>query len=168
MKTFIIAFTALLAVGLTSCDVSDSSDTKAAKQTERLMGEAMAQAGVPNIKNFHERKLVKELYELRDQADLIMYAYLYNEHTGKIGDFLGRCKGYGIPAAVQYTNPERFALEPYKTTRNYNKLPQPEPNGLWTPTATSATWLYLINEKTGEAKPAYIEPLIMVFADKRH
>jgi hypothetical protein len=141
-------------------DVSDS-DHELSEKTEEIMSEINRQVGLPNINNFYEKKLLKMLYELRDDSELICYAYFFNEREGKIGDFIGKCIGYGLPYAVQFSNPEK---EVYRGgfRHGFGSMPQAEPNGLFMPDSLSATWLMLINEKTGKPQPVYIEPLIIV------
>jgi hypothetical protein len=160
----------IIAIGLfTSCDSQTglSSDNLQSKQTEQSLKEANSQIGMPAIVNFQERKLFKQILELRDSENLITYCYLMNEMNGKVGQFLGKGIGYGIPAATQFTNPERFGN--YKETPSTGNItiPQADPNGLFMPTATSATWYMLLDEK-GKPHPVYIEPLIIVSPIKLH
>jgi hypothetical protein len=136
---------------------SIDSDQELTNQTEKLMIEINKQLGLPNIDNFYEKKLLKMLYELRDDSELICYAYFFNEREGRIGDFIGKCIGYGLPYAVQYSSPEKDT-----GFSRPDKLPQAEPNGLFMPDSLSATWLMLINPETNEPQPVYIEPLIIV------
>lgn len=139
----------------------ETSDTKIADEMETLLEEANSQVGLPNIINFYEKKLLAMLYELRDKEDLICYAYFFNSFEGKIGDFIGKCIGFGLPYAVQFSNPEKEIYRGgYK--RGFGSMPQAEPNGLFMPDSLSATWLMLIDPKTEKAKPVYIEPLIIV------
>jgi hypothetical protein len=95
------------------------------------------------------------IFELCDKEDLITYAYIKSDYQGKLM-FIGKCIGYGIPFSAQYTNPERT------TNRTGITLPQADPNGLFMPTTSSATWLIMIDPKTNEPRPVYIEPEIVV------
>lgn len=142
-----------------SCDGKPTADDKMRRQTEMAMQEANRQVGMPAITNFQERKLAKMIFELRDQADLICYAYIVNKMTGKLV-FLGKSIGFGLPYSVQFTNPERIAYRNRGT--GVATLPQADPNGLFMPTGLSATWLMLINPKTKKPQPVYIEPEIVV------
>ena len=134
-----------------------TNDVLAAKQ-ENLMKEANAQVGMPAITRFTERKMMKMIFERRDQENLIMYAYIVPELTGK-PVFLGKCVGYGLPYATQYTNPENFTYLGNYT--GYN-LPQADPNGLFMPASAEGTWLMLINPATNEPEVIYCEPRILV------
>jgi hypothetical protein len=153
----------LLVVGCDDTSVQPDADTKMTRQTEQAMREANAQIGMPAIKNFQERKLAKMIFELRDQEDLICWAYLKNEYSGKLV-FLGKCVGFGLPYSVQYTNPERIAkwYSSHQGGGGGLTLPQPDPNGLFMPEGLSATWLMMIDPKGGKPRPVYVEPEIVV------
>ena len=99
------------------------------------------------------------VYELCDKENILCYAYLYNRNEGKVGQFLGKCIGYGIPYSLQFSNPEKVVHETYDS---FGTLPQSEPNGLFKPDGLSATWLMLVNPKTNEPHVVYVEPEIIV------
>ena len=143
---------------ITSCDqgVPDADRIQSEKQAASLR-EADAQIGMPAIKNFQERKLMKMILELRDQANLVCYAYVVPELTGK-PIFIGKCIGYGIPYATQFTNPEVMV---YRTS-GHQPMPQADPNGLFMPASAEGTWVMLINPETNEPSPTYIEPRIII------
>lgn len=134
------------------CD--QSSDSKMNQQQEQLSKEAVSQLGLPSIKNFTEKRFMKMILELRDQPNLINYAYLFAENSGQL-IFIGKCVGYGIPYATQYTNPQ---IETYKG----NTKPQADPNGLFSPASAEGTWLMLIDPQTNKPQVVYIEPKIIV------
>jgi hypothetical protein len=114
MKFLIIPIIASVFL-LSSCTGSTNSDSTLNQKQEQLMQESVAQVGMPNIINFQEKKLMKKIFELRDQENLITYTYIVAEQTGKLV-FLGKSIGYGLPYATQYTNPERVAA--------YNETPE--------------------------------------------
>ena len=154
---------------LISCNEGQvpSADIDVQIQQEQQMREANAQTGLPAIVNFQEKKMLKMLYELRDQENLICHAYLFNQMNGEIGQYLGKCIGYGLPASTQYSNPMKLVdgekmLERYADGNAIQPLPQAEPNGLFMPEGLSATWLMMIDPETNEPRPVYIEPLIIV------
>jgi len=157
----------------TGCDdvvkKTPSADTVAQEKTEMAMQEATRQVGMPNIINFQEKKVMKQIYELRDQENLICHAYLFNKITGKIGQYLGKCIGYGIPYSTQFSNPLKYFDDPNGTyDAGSLTMPQPEPNGLFMPEGLSATWLLLIDPISGEPRPVYVEPEIIVSPFKLH
>ena len=132
------------------------------RQTTLLMNEAMRQVGMPNIHNFWQRKLLKMIYEIADQSDIITYAYTFNKFTGKFR-YIGRSIGFGVPFSAQYTNPMQIVDDPYGSLDSGGRvIPQPDPNGIYMPTSSSATWIILIDEKTGKLNLVYMEPLLTV------
>lgn len=161
IKSIIIG--SLMIFSLSSCYEDTSSDGKLAEQTESLMAEANAQIGMPAIVNFQERKLMKMILELRDQENLICYAYIIDMNGNK--HFLGQCVGYGLPYSVQYTNPQKIK---HDNSSARIAVPQADPNGLFMPTGLSATWLMLIDPKTGDPHPIYVEPELLVSPFKLH
>ena len=155
----------ILVIGLVifGCEVTPTADDIQRKATARAMKEADAQIGMPAIVNFQERKLAKMIFELRDKEDLLTYAYIVS-WEGKL-IYLGRCIGFGLPYSVQYTNPERSE---YHTNGGTVTLPQADPNGLFMPEGLSATWLMMYDAKTGDTRPVYVEPPIIVSPFKLH
>ncbi len=154
-KIFTLIIIGMIMFMLLGC--KESADEKQAKQTANMMTEINNQVGMPNIVNFQQKKLMKMIFELCDKENLITYAYIKSDYHGKL-IFIGKCIGFGIPFSAQYTNPERVARY-YGTGMS---LPQPDPNGLFMPTSSSATWLMMIDPKTNEPRPVYIEPEIVV------
>jgi len=153
-KTIIILLCTLF---IMSCDTKQTADDQDANKQEKLQEQARAQAGLPAITNFQEKKLLKSIYEMRDNEKLICYAYLFNQFNGKL-IFIGKCMGYGIPYSTQYSNPEKLT-NPY--AQDYVPMPQAEPNGLFMPTSSQGTWVMLI-DSTGNPHPVYIEPEVIV------
>lgn len=148
----------LLLMSNSGCDTKQTANEQLAKNQELIMQEANRQLGMPAIINFQERKLMKMILELRDQENLICYAYIVPEMTGK-PVFLGKCIGYGLPYATQYTNPIKTE---YGNANYCEQLPQADPNGLFMPASADGTWLMMIDPKTNEARPIYIEPKVLV------
>jgi len=136
-----------------------SSDNIQRKQQEKILAEGTAQTGMPAIKNFRERKLLKDIFELRDQSGLITYTYLWNEIQGKKVFFCDSI-GYGIPYATQYTNPQKIA-DSY-SQGGFAILPQADPNGLFSPASANGTWVMCKNPQGNEVKPVFIEPNVIV------
>ncbi len=145
----------ILCLMLTGCD--QSSDAKQQAEQEKLLQEGTAQTGMPAITNFRERKMLKDIIELRDQGGLVTYTYIIAENTGKLR-YLGETIGYGIPYATQYTNPMKYV--------NHGSgpitIPQADPNGLFSPDAAEGTWVLLKDPNSTKVMPVYIEPRIIV------
>ena len=161
MKT-LTSFALVLVVALltVACGEVDKAMQEQTRQTRQMSAEAQAQAGMPKLVNFTELKLVNWLYELRDQEGLKTYTYVV--------DFQGRlwhvCDsiGFGIPFSAQRSNPQApVVMSPGDMNRRVFVLPQPEPNGLYPPNSSSATWVICAGPD-GKPSPMYVEPLITV------
>ena len=155
MKTIAsVSLLAVLGLTLTGC-IEESSDTKQREQQERILQEGTAQTGMPAIKNFRERKLLKQIIEMRDQDGLVTYTYTVPETTGR-PVFLCNSIGYGLPAATQYTNPEKYEY-------NGTTIPQADPNGLFSPSSAEGTWVLCTDPNgSGKTRPVYVEPRVIV------
>lgn len=135
------------ALAISAC--SDSATTKETEATRSLTNAAATEVGMPAITNFYEKRLLKEIYERRDQADLGTFAYVQGL-DGRL-TCLGQAIGYGVPYSTQYSSPVEW-----RTGR-----PQAEPNALFTPEGMSATWLQLVDPQ-GDVHAVYVEPTIVV------
>lgn len=151
----------LLALALlTACDKrKPTSDDIQRNQQENLLAESTRQVGMPNIRNFRERKLLKQIMELRDQDGLVTYTYLVNEHTGKLR-FFGQTVGYGIHYATQFTSPQK--VDSYAQ----GIIAQADPNGLFSPGGADGTWVLMKDPLSDKTSPVYIEPRIIVMPFK--
>ncbi len=159
LKTILAIISAFTLAG---CDIhTDTSDDIQRKQSEKLLNEGTRQTGMPAIKNFRERKLLKDILELRDQNGLTTYTYIVAEMTGKLV-FLGESIGYGISASTQYTNPQKAELYTTNGHYGYNTLPQADPNGLFSPSASEGTWVMMKDPHGDKVVPVYVEPRIIV------
>lgn len=132
----------------------ESSDDIQRRQQENILAEGTAEIGMPAIKNFRERRIMKDIYELRDQANYITYAHLQSEQTGKLC-YLGESIGYPIPYATQFTNPMKWV-------GNGAVMPQADPNGLFSPSSAEGTWVMMRNPLNGKVAAVYIEPKVTV------
>lgn len=167
MKKRILLLVSLLVLMLVAVGCSDAStEQKISQQQDRLIQEANNQVGMPNIKEFFEKKMAKQIIELRDNSKLICYAYTKNELTGKYV-YEGRCVGFGLPYSVQYTNPQTLQRFSVAGGSQWEVMSQADPNGLYMPDSASATWLMMINEDTGKMEAQYYEPNIVVTQTKK-
>ena len=76
--------------------------------------------------------------------------------TGKFL-YIGRAIGFGVPFSAQYTNP----MQVVGFSGDRVVIPQPDPNGLYMPTSSSATWIILVDEE-GKFNLVYMEPALTV------
>ena len=145
----------LMASMLTGCDSTSSQENI---YTEQIKSQILDMHGMPNISNGYEYAQLKDIYELRDDPNLICYWYTKNDMSGK-WVYQGTCIGYGIPYGASITSPEQCAY-------NGATLPLAEPNGLYTNGVTSsATWV-LTTDKDGNITPIYVESEITVAQSK--
>ncbi len=152
-----VVLAALAAVPAGCSQPTTTADQIEARKTAQQAAAAAREVGQPAVTNFYEKRLLKDIYERRDQADLGTFAYVQGLN-GKL-TCLGKAIGYGVPYSTQYVNPERVAVK----SHHYGALalPQPEPNGLFTPDGMSATWLQLVDPQ-GDVHVVYVEPTIVV------
>ena len=148
---------ALVAVAtlLTACDQPPTSTQIERRKQEELTMQAVTQVGMPAITNFAEKRMFKDILELRDKnTPTTTYLVGMNNQLTKVCDSIG----FGLPYATQYTNPQRV----YSDAHGYGTLPQADPNGLYSPASADGTWVLCVDHKDGKAKPVYIEPRILV------
>lgn len=163
MKTFfgiLIIATSLLVV--VACDVQPTSDQIQRKQQEAILAEGTSQIGMPAIKNFRERKLMKDILELRDQTGLVTYTYVFSEMRGCL-ILLGNTVGYPLPYATQFTNPQKIERA---DSYGVGILPQADPNGLFSPASAEATWTLMKDPNGATTGVVYSEPRLVVMPFK--
>ena len=132
-------------VGCTEREMAQYEDIR---KSEQAIADSQKSIGFPEVRYFNEKKNLKEIIELRDNPKLICYYYTKNTMTGKYV-YQGKCQGYGVPYASNYTNPEKA-----------------DPNGMYMQgLSTTATWVSHINDK-GEKEIRYIEEEITVSQSK--
>ncbi len=172
MRLAISSIVLAFLITLTACDVPPkTSDDIQNQQQEKTLKEGASEVGIPGVTRFTEKRLLHDLYQLRDKGDVSTYAYT-QDMEGRLWHICDSI-GYGLPYAVQYTAPERMA--PWQLpelsmsgVREYgiDRLPQPEPNGLFMPSSADGTWIVCIDH--GARKPIYFEPHVIVSPFKLH
>jgi len=152
-------FTALAAtVALAACSQSEyqptSDQIQNAKQ-EEISRQSVQSVGLPAIKNFQEKRLMKDILEMRDDPKLVTYTYItdMNGRLHKICDSIG----YGLPYATQYTSPMKVSDSSYQLA-----MPQADPNGLYSPASADGTWILCKVPGKDKVEPQYIEPHVIV------
>lgn len=150
-----LALTAFLSACMGSCLGGNPNESQWSA-TRELQAESDRQVGMPGVTNFTQKRHVRELYERLDQEGLETFTYVV-DFEGRLW-FVCDSIGYGVPFSAQFSNPEtiiRVGMD------QRWQMPQPEPNGLWPPTSSSATWV-LCAAPDGDFRPFYIEPMIVV------
>ena len=138
-----------------------SSDQIQRDQQEKLLVEGTQQVGMPAIKNFRERKLPKDIIELRDQTGLTTYTYLWSEMRGEY-TFFCESLGYGIPYATQFTSPQKWQTITPALVLPAVVVPQADPNGLFSPVSAEGTWVMCVDPGgKHDARPVYVEPRVI-------
>ena len=153
MKKLLLV-TAVLA--LTACDGTPTSTQIERAKQEEMSKQGVESVGFPAITNFAEKRMMKDIIELRDQnTPTTTYIVDLNGNRHKLCDSVG----FGLPYATQYTNPQRVTGG---GSAGYAVIPQADPNGLYSPASAEGTWVLCVNPKTKKAAPLYIEPRIIV------
>lgn len=157
-----ILFAGIMALVLGSTLVGCSNTTlKERAYTSELMNISDDIVGKPNVHNYFEKGVLKDIYEMRDNPELVCYWYTTNIYSGKYV-YQGKCVGFGIPYSTSYTQPETLAGREIQSS----VVPQADPNALYSNgVTTSATWI-LVYDENGELKPRYVEPEITVSTTK--
>lgn len=141
---------------MSACEPRKTSDQVQSKQQEQLLKEGSSQVGMPAIKNFRERKLVKDILEMRDK-EITTFTYLWSEVTGK-KTFFCNSIGFGVPYATQFTNP----LQTVGGYDHASVVAQADPNGLFSPASAEGTWVLCKDPRGSDVKPVYVEPRVIV------
>jgi hypothetical protein len=130
-----------------------TSDQLQHEQQEALLQGANAATGMPAIVNFEERKMLKRILEIRDQAiNTTTYIVDMNGHPHKICDSVG----YGFPYSTQFTNPSQ---NPSKDV----VISQAEPNGLFSSPTSEGTWISCVDPANKHnIQVVYAEPRVIV------
>ena len=146
----------LAGIALAACDHTPTSSEIEAQKQEQISLQSGQTVGMPAITNFAEKRMMKDILELRDQSTPTT-TYI----TDMNGKLHKRCDsvGYGLPYATQYTNPSSVQ---YRGNGAYTVLPQADPNGLYSPAAAEGTWILCVDKKSGKPKPVYIEDRVTV------
>lgn len=143
------------ALALAACEpYTPTSEQIQNHKQEQTNLQAVESVGMPTIVNFQEKRILKDIYELRDtQLRTWTYTQDMNGHLHKLCDSVG----YGIPAATQYTNPQRVAHSSGNIT-----IPQADPNGLYSPSSAEGTWVLCSQPGKDKTVPVYVEPRVIV------
>jgi len=153
MKKFLLVLPIVFA--LAACDQAPNSTQIERKKQEEMSLQAVQQVGMPAITNFAEKRMMKDILELRDQ-NVATTTYIA-DMNGKLHKVCNSV-GYGLPYATQYTNPQRT----FSDAHGYGTIPQADPNGLYSPASADGTWVLCVDTKSGKPKPVYIEPRVIV------
>jgi hypothetical protein len=157
-------------VWLAGCDMTPPSGaSRETQQTELISQQASVVVGMPAITNFTEKRLLKTIYELRDQANLVTYTYYLDLQGRRHKVCPTNSVGFPVPYATQYTAPtgmQRWTLPSmpgWVNSYGVREAPQPEPNGLHMPSSAEGTWVVCVNPDTKEMAPTYVEDRVQTY-----
>src|SRR5262249_43510878 len=102
LKLALVALIATATQTASGCDYSQTSNDVQAQRQEQQLTNMVNSVGIPAITHYTEKRLLKQVYELRDQAHLRTYTYLQAAYSGKLA-FFCNSEGYGIPYSTQFT-----------------------------------------------------------------
>src|SRR5690349_3452928 len=88
----------LMALVVVACEDQTTASTNNATTAANKWGAS------PNITNYYEYLQLKQIYEARDNPQLILNAYIA-ANDGSLR-CLGKVKGYGIPYGTQWSQPQ--------------------------------------------------------------
>jgi hypothetical protein len=145
----------------------DNSDVEVMRQLDKMVAQSNKVVGMPGITNFFEKRMVRQLYEMRDDPTYRTFSYI----TNMDGKFIKICDsiGYGINASIQFSNPMKPADITETVHRDFtgyqlDLMPQAEPNGLFMPEGLAATYVMCLDPRTLD-KPMpdiYVEQEVIV------
>jgi hypothetical protein len=156
-----IMLTTIACLSLSACgNYPTTSEGLQNKKQEQMNLQAVESVGMPAITHFQEKRILKDILELRDDTKLTTITYI----TDLNGRLHKRCDsiGFGIPYATQYTNPMRVAGGINSPSTGNVVIPQADPNGLYSPASAEGTWVLCSVPGKNKVSPTYIEDRITV------
>lgn len=176
MRRLLTALAALSAfAALSGCQEDTSAGARDTHATMVATEQGAITVGYPAILNWSEKRLLKAIYELRDNPKLATYTYV-TDLNGKLHSVCPGTNsiGYPLPYATQYTAPKSPVIRraQYPTGiagqgdwRTY-EADQPEPNGLYMPSSAEGTWVTCLNPENKQLAPVYIEDRVRTYPYK--
>ena len=160
MKKLILAIACFALVG---CEVQRQQTTasKEKQAVERQQSQYLIAQPVPAYDYSLERDLLIQLYNTRNR-EVTTHSVWRSDYGLVEGDCASM--GYGLPYDTSLTNPVTPAWKRGTTSASLAGvgIGQPEPNGVFASTNTSATWVFCLG-KTGRLEPVYVESKVTVY-----
>lgn len=159
MKRLLILALLITSVLLAACE--DSQQTREARIVNQQQEQYAIGQPVPVYDWSLERDLLIKLYNLRN--DRVATHAVWRSDYGMVE---GDCPsmGFGLPYDTSLTNPLVATDESNNgiSRASLTSIGQPEPNGVFASTNTSATWVMCIGP-TGLIEPHYVESKVTVY-----
>lgn len=154
-----MAIIAAVAFLLSACGTN--SNTIEYKQQEGAMQNLLKTQPVLQLPYSVERAQANTLLSIRNLKMFNTYVYIVDVN----GNFTKLCnaRGFGLPYAVQLTNPLKLA---FPDNSESAVVANADPNGLYYPSSANATWILCIVNKGEDGyvlSPQYIEENVNVF-----
>jgi hypothetical protein len=158
MNKIIVAVASVFALSACVEMPPQSSDQLQNKKQEEISKQAIQSVGLPSIVNFQEKRVYKDIYELRDRPNLVTYTYIVDMNGGlhKVCDSIG----FGISESTQYTNPEKLVSLRIDGIDRI-PMPQADPNGLFSSPSSNGTWVMCKVPGKDEVQPIRAEPNVI-------
>lgn len=149
-------FVAIACLALSGCDEKTSAqkaDAVAVNRQQEQYGKAQP---IPTYDWSLERDLLIQLYNVRN-AKVATHSVWRSDY----GQIEGDCAsmGYGLPYDTSLTNP---LVATGSSAHALTSIGQPEPNGVFASTNTSATWVFCVGS-AGALEPVYVEAKVTVY-----
>ena len=146
-------------VALAACtNVPQTGEQQQNDQQAQAVDQAVQSVGMPGITHFTEKRQLKTIYELRDQA---ISTFSYTQDLNGRFHLFCHSVGYGIPYSTQYTNPS-VTEQHYESAGGNVVVPQADPNALYSPPQAAGTWIMCLEPGTKKVMPQYVEPNVVV------
>lgn len=162
MKRLLMIAASVVALG--GCyRANQTGDVAASQQQEQLAARAQDEVGIYQPTHFTRKRLANRIGQMLDDPTLATISYSQSL-DGRL-HCIGHTIGFPMPGATQTTSPQKWQQPPYvnSTYSDWTLAPQAEPDQLFSPSTEDATWLLLVNDKTGQSAPAYFEGHVETF-----
>lgn len=162
-KILLIPLLILTSVMLSGCLDSKSSDAQDTKAVQRQQSQYQKAQPIPAFDWSLERDLLIQLYQVRN-SEVTTHSVWRSDYGVVEGDCTSM--GYGLPYDTSLTNPltatdvNQRGVE--QGSGAMTSVGQPEPNGVFASTNTSATWVFCIGS-SGNLQPVYVEAKVTVY-----
>lgn len=166
MKRLFLLTGAILALGACRADLPQppTADQRAAQQQEDIAKRAQDEVGIYQPTHFTRKRLANRIGQMLDDPNLATVSYAQSL-DGRL-HCIGHTIGFPLPGATQTTSPSKWDNPPdHYASWQSQLVPQAEPDQLFSPASEDATWILLVNPKTGQANPAYFEGHVQAFIE---
>jgi hypothetical protein len=148
-----------VALALAACQTTVQSLSNDQTQTDAQLQQYQKVQPVPFYNWSEQRNTLIQIYNAKNEARQTWAVFM--SYTGT-AMFTCPSIGFPIPADTQLTNPEQIARTNVNGTVYSGVVGQMEPDGLYSSTGTSGTYVLCVRDN-GKAAPIYWEPPVAMF-----